>query len=69
MNILDFLEHTRNHSSDCKEIFAFIDYTLQTVNDGHVDISVAALQTTLGGAYDNVISYVNTMKDALDGLE
>ena len=69
MTIEALLGLTRNHSGDCREIFSFIDGALHTVSDGHVDISVAALKTTLGGAYDNAIAYINTMKDALDELE
>ena len=69
MTVAEFLEFQRNHSSDCKEVFMWADATLNAVNDGHVEISVAALKSTIGGAYDNCISYINSMKDALDDLE
>ena len=69
MNVPEFLDLTRNHSSDCRGVFSWVDATLHNVNAGHVEISVTALKNTIGGAYDNCIAYINALKDALDELE
>lgn len=69
MNIEAYLEFTRNHSSDCREIFSYADATLHAVNEGHIEVGIPALKLVLGGAYDNCITYINAMKDALDELE